>query len=116
MPSSHRRYAEWTPDRILGWAAKSGDHVRDACRHIMDERPHPEHGFRACLGLMRLGKNYGSERLEAACKRALATGVVRYRSIESILKQGLDRVPLEEHLPDTALPDHVHVRGPDYYN
>jgi transposase len=116
MPSSHRRYAEWTPDRILAWAAKSGDHVRAACRQIMDERPHPEHGFRACMGLMRLGKHYGPERLDAACKRALASGVVRYRSIESILKQGLDRIPLEEHLPDTALPDHVHVRGPDYYN
>ena len=82
----------------------------------MEDRPHPEHGFRACLGLMRLGKQYGADRLDAACRRALASSVVRYRSIESILKRGLDQIPLTDEAPETALPDHVHVRGATYYN
>jgi len=82
----------------------------------MDSRPHPEHGFRACLGVLRLGKRYGPERLEAACARALHIGGARYRSVSSILEHGLDSLPLEDPQTRLALPKvHPHLRGPDYY-
>ncbi len=116
MPSSHRRYAEWTPERITGWAAKVGEATAEACAHIMRSRPHPEHGFRACLGIMRLAKRYGDDRTEAACQRALAAGAVRYKSIESILARGLDKQPLLPLEPPEAIPNHEHIRGPEYYN
>ncbi|HVK84791.1 MAG TPA: IS21 family transposase [Kofleriaceae bacterium] len=70
MPSSHRAHAEWSPSRILGWAAKTGPATRDLCDAILTERPHPEQGFRSCLGILRLGKLFGEDRLEAACARA----------------------------------------------
>ena len=72
MPQSHRAYAEWTPERLIRWAGKSGEHTATLIERILASRPHPQQGFRSCLGIMRLGKHYGQERLEAACKRALA--------------------------------------------
>ena len=71
MPSAHRAHAEWTPSRILAWAGKVGAATRDLCEAILADRPHPEQGFRSCLGILRLGKRYGDVRLEAACNRAL---------------------------------------------
>jgi len=82
----------------------------------MHSRPHPEHGYRACLGILRLGDRYGSERLEAACARALRIGGTTYRSVKSILEHGLDFEPLEDPQTTLNLPkDHPHLRGPDYY-
>jgi hypothetical protein len=83
---------------------------------IMASRPHPEHGFRSCLGIMRLGKRYGDERLEAAAARALAIRAISYRSVESILEHGLDGLPLPGAEPvTTPIGDHANVRGPGYY-
>ena len=91
MPAKHRHVASWTPERIAAWAAKTGPATAALCRAIMAARPHPELGFRSCLGVLRLGDRYGPERLEAACARALAIGACSYRSVRSILERGLDR-------------------------
>lgn len=116
MPSSHRAHAEWTSSRILRWAAESGPSTRDLCEAILRERRHPEQGFKSCLGIMRLGKSYGAERLEAACARAHAANARSYRHVESILKKGLDRVPMEAATSPARSPiAHENVRGPDYY-
>ncbi|MBN4056434.1 transposase [Rhodothermus sp. AH-315-K08] len=116
MPSNHRLYAEWNPERILKWATSVGESVAEVCEQIMRTRPHPEQGFRACLGIMRLAKTYGKKRLEAACQRGLAAKAVSYKSIESILKRGLDRLPLFDQATPEPLPDHEHIRGPKFYN
>jgi transposase len=115
MPESHRQYAQWTPERLVRWAGESGEAVAAVAHRILEARPHPQQGYRACLGVMRLGKQYGPERLEAACRRALATGACSYKSLASILKSGLDRQPLPK--ADAAAPRIVHgnIRGPEYY-
>lgn len=114
MPEAHRRHLEWTPGRIVRWAEGTGPQTAALVMAVMESRPHPEQGYRSCLGIMRLGKRYGDDRLEAACTRALAVSALSYRSIESILKTGLDRQPLPEALP--LLPrSHEFLRGPDYY-
>ena len=115
MPKAHRHYAEWTPQRLIKWAATTGVATSRVVEQIMESRPHPQQGFRSCLGIMRLGKRYGAERLEAACRRALKIGACSYKSIESILKQGLDQTPLPTK-PKTQLTlDHANIRGPKYY-
>ncbi|KYF59076.1 hypothetical protein BE04_31085 [Sorangium cellulosum] len=114
MPSAHRAHAEWTPSRLLAWAEKIGPATRQLCAPILAERPHPEQGFRSCLGLLRLGQRCGQERLEAACERAGRVRARSYRHIESILKHGLDRVPLahDDGAPVAAQPiDHENIRG-----
>ncbi len=115
MPESHRRHLEWTPTRIVGWAEATGPQTAALVKAVMEERPHPEQGFRSCLGIMRLGRRFGDERLEAACMRALAIRGLSYRSVESILRTGLDREALPA--PSTAIAPRAHenVRGPDYY-
>ena len=115
MPSAHRAHAEWTPSRILTWAGKVGTATRELCDAILADRPHPEQGFRSCLGILRLGKRYGEVRLEAACSRALRVRARSYRHIESILKNGLDRVVAADE--QTSLPlTHENVRGRGYYH
>jgi len=115
MPSAHRAHAEWTPSRILTWAHKVGAATRDLCEAILAERPHPEQGFRSCLGILRLSKRYGDMRLEAACQRALRVRARSYRHVESILKNGLDRIVATDE-QTTILPTHENVRGRDYYH
>lgn len=115
MPSSHRAHAEWTPSRILAWAAKTGPATRDLCDAILVERPHPEQGFRSCLGILRLGKRFGEERLEAACARANRARARSYRHVESILKKGLERAPIDDLGTTTKPIAHDNVRGPTEY-
>ena len=116
MPSGHRAYAEWTPQRLVRWAEQSGPATTELIGHILATRVHPQHGFRSCLGIMRLGQRYGDARLEAACRRALALGAHAYKSIESILKNGLDRKPLPAPTPEAPVIEHLNLRGPDYFN
>jgi transposase len=117
MPRPHREYAEWTPRRLVEWAMKTGPATAELVGDILARRRHPQQGFRSCLGILRLGKTYGEGRLEAACTRALKIGAASYKSIESILKHGLDREPLPEPAPASQLPlDHDNVRGPKYYH
>jgi len=115
MPAAHRAYAEWTPSRLIEWAAQSGTATATLIEHIMAARAHPQQGFRSCLGIMRLGKTYGRERLETACVRALALRALSYRSLESILRQGLEREPLPARTDSSAPAAHANVRGRDYY-
>lgn len=115
MPESHRRHLEWTPSRIVHWAQTSGHHTGALVDEILRSRPHPEQGFRSCLGIMRLGKKYGADRLEAACMRALAIRALSYRSVESILRKGLDRQPLPSRPVLLAPLRHDFLRGADYY-
>ena len=116
MPASHRAHAEWTPQTLLMWAALVGVETHRVAAHLLDEKPHPEQGYRACLGLRALERRFGDDRLEAACARALAIEGVSLRSIESILKRGLDRLPLpgQEEPRDLELV-HENVRGAQYY-
>jgi len=116
MPKSHQEYVEWTPRRLVGWAAKAGASTAQLVETILLSRAHPQQGFRACLGVMRLGKKYGDDRLEAACRRALAIGGPTYRSVASILKTGLDQEPLPELLEPAAPIEHSNVRGAGYYS
>ena len=116
MPKAHRAYAEWTPQRLVRWAENSGVSTAALVQQILATRVHPQQGFRSCLGLMRLGKRYGDKRLEAACRRALALGAHAYKSVESILKNGLDRKPLPPATPEPPAIDHRNLRGPDYYH
>jgi len=117
MPDAHRRHAEWTPSRITEWAAKTGPATAGLVEAILASRPHPEQGYRAALGILRLAGRYGDARAEAACARALHLNAHSYRSVESILKHGLDAQPLPGASP--ALPPHpahANVRGAAYYN
>jgi transposase len=115
MPEAHRRHTAWTPGRIVAWAERTGPATAGLVAAIMTSRPHPEQGFRSSLGIMRLGRRYGDERLEAAATRALAIRGLSYRSVESILKAGLDGVPLPGAEPVTSIGLHANVRGPAYY-
>ncbi len=115
MPESHRRHLEWTPSRIVSWARQTGPATGEFAEGILKSRPHPEQGYRSCLGIMRLGRRYGSERLEAACKRALTVRAFSYRSVESILKNGLDRHPLPDQTRVRPHRPHENLRGPHYY-
>ncbi len=113
-PKAHQRHLQWTPGRIIDWAKKIGPQCAQVVEHIMTSRPHPEQGFRSCLGIIRLGKVHSEPRLEAACGRALHFAIVSYRSIESILAKRLDQQPLEVDQPFTT-PAHDNVRGDSYF-
>ena len=117
MPSSHRRYADWTIERIRAEAGRIGASTLLLCDMILAERPHPEQGFRACLGIVRLTRGFGAERVDAACARALEIGARTYGSVRSILDNRLDRQPVAQRAtaegPAIA---HPNIRGPRYYH
>jgi transposase len=118
MPIAHQKHAEWTPGRILHWAATVGPNTALLAQAILNEKPHPEQGYRSCLGIYRLAKKYGNERVDAACSRAFLAGARSYRHVESILRHGLDRAPaLDIGSRGTGLGiAHENIRGPDYYH
>jgi transposase len=115
MPPSHRAHLEWTPSRLVEWARTVSPHAAALAEKILASRPHPEHSYRACLGLMSLAKRYGNERLGAACQRALASGAISYTSVKSVLAQNLDRAPLPATSPAPAPTEHENLRGAGYY-
>lgn len=115
MPAAHRAHREWTPSRLVAWGASIGPPVGELIETILQTRPHPEHGYRACLGLMRLVRQYGGERVSAACARALAIGGASYRSVDAILKSGLDQVPVGAVAPTPPPIMHRNLRGAAYY-
>jgi transposase len=114
MPSSHRRHALWTPSRIVAWAEKTGPSTAQFIEALLASRPHPEQGFRSVLGVLRLEKRYGPERLELACARSLAIHSLSYKSVASILQHGLDQRPLAA-VSQRANPTHSNIRGANYY-
>lgn len=115
MPESHRRYLQWTPIRMIAWAEKIGPSCTKVIKKILLERRYPEQGFRSCLGILRLGKSYADDRLEAACHRALAIRGCSYRSIASILKHGLDLKPIKPETEAFQAVEHPNIRGARYY-
>ena len=114
-PKSHQKYLQWTPGRMIEWAKNMGPECAKVVEKILQDRPHPEMGFRSCLGIIRLGKAVGNARLEAACRRALHFGTCSYASINSILQKQLEAQPLEQELPLPS-PTHENLRGSPYYN
>ena len=115
MPRGHKEYAEWTPERLIKWARKVGPSTAAFIDEVMRHRRHPEHGFKACQGIIRLKDKYGEDRLERACQRGLRRRTFSYKSIAAILRHNLDRQVDVEDAPDTPLPTHGNVRGSDYY-
>jgi len=116
MPQAHRAYAEWTPERLLAWAETTGPATAQLISKIMASRPHPQQGFRSCLGIMRLSKGHGEQRLEAASRRALTLGAHSYKSIEAILKHHLEDQPLTATADRSApIIEHANIRGGQYY-
>ncbi|MFZ3324268.1 MAG: IS21 family transposase [Usitatibacter sp.] len=117
MPASHQKHLEWSPSRIIRWGASVGASTAALLERILASRQHPEHGYRSCLGILRLSKKYGHERLERACGRALRVNALSYKHVESTLRHGLDH----EHLDDEAKPArpgvvHENIRGRGYYH
>jgi transposase len=115
LPKSHRAHLEWTPGRFLNWANEIGESTREVVKHLLWTRPHPEMGYRSCLGLLSLEKRYGRERLETACQRALLNQTPTRRSIVSILEQGVDKLPLAEEVEERPVIEHENIRGSSYY-
>jgi len=115
MPRAHRAHAEWTPSRLIAWAEQTGPATGRFVAGLLDRRPHPEQGYRACLGLMRLGRVHGPDRLEAACHRAERLQSYRYRTVEHILNHQQDRLPLDEPPPARPALQHENLRGAPYY-
>jgi transposase len=115
MPKAHQAHLEWSPSRMVRWGATIGPQTAALVQAILESRPHPEQGYRSCLGILRLAKRYGDLRLEAAATRAVAVGARSYRHVDSILKHGLDRRPLADDEPPSPVLHHDNVRGADYY-
>jgi transposase len=115
MPSSHRRYADWTPERIARQAGEIGPNTAALIEIIMRERAHPEQGFRASVGIVRLVKSYGRDRLEAACGRALDIGARSFTSVNSILKNNLD-AKRPAPAADGSVIEHSNIRGQRYFH
>jgi len=114
MPTSHKEYLEWTPDRLINWAKEVGPYTSQAVEKILSTYVHPQQGFRSCLGLIRLASKYSKDRLEIACLKLLAVGTPSYRGAKSILSKGLDKQVLNETTPATPI-KHDNLRGPGYY-
>jgi transposase len=117
MPRAHRKHLEWTPSRLAHWAGTIGPETQRLVEAILADRPHPEMGYRSCLGILRLARRDGPVRLEAACARAVAGGARSYRHVDAILKNGLDRLPPPALpiTPPAVPPFHENVRGSHYY-
>jgi transposase len=113
MPSAHRRYAEWTPERFRRWGRSIGQNTEGLVLAILANRPHPEQGFRTCLGVLRLFKDLDPERVELIAARAVAVGALTYKSIASIIANKLDR---SARATDEAVVDHPNLRGPGYFH
>lgn len=117
MPKSHQEHAKWTPHRIINWTKKNGESTALLAEKIIANRKHPQQGFRSCLGIIRLGKSYGNERLEKACQRALSIGAYSYKSVQSILKNNLDQIAVSVQLVQhhATEQNHEYVRGGNYF-
>ncbi|RKJ94025.1 transposase, partial [Teichococcus wenyumeiae] len=113
MPSSHRRYREWSLERIHREAGTIGHDTAALVEIILRSRPHPEQGFRSCIGILGLVKRHGAERVDAACARALALGTRSYSSVAAILNNRQE----QRAVPDEpAMLLHENIRGPGYYH
>ena len=116
MPKSHQAHLEWSPSRLIHWAEGVGAATAELVRTILERKPHPEMGYRACLGVLSLEKIYGKQRLEAASERAVQLQAFSYQCLKSILKRSLDRQRVFD--PESIVPSsrHENLRGPLYYD
>ena len=115
MPAAHRHYAEWSPERFERWAGQIGPHTQGLIIAILARRPHPEQGFRTCMGVLRLYKGLEKTRAESVSAYALAIGAFNSKSVASILTHNLDLVvPAQEE--GASIDSHVNVRGPLYFH
>jgi len=115
MPRHHREYVQWSPQRLIRWAEQTGPAAAQLVEQMLASRAHPVQAYRACLGVLRLGRQHGAARLEAACARALALGALSYQSIKSILAHGLESQPLPATMTAHVPIRHPHIRGAHYY-
>ena len=115
MPHAHRAHAEWTPSRLIAWAEQTGPATGRFVAGLLERRPHPEQGYRACLGLMRLGRAHGADRLEAACRRAERLRSYRYRTVEHMLEIPAGPAPARRAALRVRRSTHENVRGAAYY-
>ena len=116
LPKAHRKHLEWSPKRLLAWGASIGVATRAVVDWQLTHKPHPEQGYRACLGLLNLARRYGDARLEAACVHAVRLNSFTRHTVLSILRCGIDRKPLPEDTGEKVPKTHENVRGPDYYH
>jgi transposase len=114
MPSAHRRYAAWSPARFQRWARSIGPNTEALVIAVLANRPHPEQGFRTCLGVLRLVRGIDPARAEAVAARALAIGALTYKSVASILQNNLDRAPPAAE--SSTVIEHQNLRGPGYFH
>ena len=114
LPERHQHQAQWTPERLVAWGERIGVACAGTVRKMLDRQRHPEHAYRACLGLLSLSKRYGDTRLEAACALASSLGTCKYTHIRDFLLNRRDLVPTPA-TPEWTSPTHAHVRGPNYY-
>jgi transposase len=115
MPPSHQKHLEWSPSRIISWAGTIGPSMAHLVKKIMDDRPYPEHGYRACMGVLQLAKHYPAARAEAAALRAVQFNTCSFKSFKNILLKGLDRLNAQGR-NDSASTVHGNIRGPKYYH
>jgi transposase len=114
-PRSHQAHLEWTPSRMVHWAQTIGPNTARLFERILADKPHPEMGYRSCLGVIRLADQYSPARVDAAAQRALLTGACRYQSVKSILKNSLDVIPPSTPPPSSPPPPHDNIRGAEYF-
>lgn len=116
MTPAHQAVQGWNAPRLIDWGRRIGPHTKMVIEHVLNQRRHPQQGYRSCLGILRLSKTYDEARLEAACERAMDIGAMTYSSLKSILKHRLD-VKCKSPPAQTSLPlEHANVRGPHYYH
>jgi len=115
MPIRHQKYAQWTPERFIRWGNSIGVYTGQLVTNILASRPHPQQAYRTLFGILRLGKSYSETRLENACRRALHIGAMSYKSVESILKKGLDHRPVPQAQDNAPSVQHENIRGANYY-
>jgi transposase len=116
MPRAHLDQVEWTPERLTDWARKTGPMTEALLEAVMASKAHPQQGFKACLGILRLAKSYTPDRIERAAARALHFRTLNSGSVASMLKNNLDQLPLPGEEPQQALPLHENIRGGGYYH
>ncbi|MGB9435559.1 MAG: hypothetical protein WBQ89_25140 [Candidatus Acidiferrum sp.] len=114
-PKSHQAHLEWTPTRMVHWAEQIGPHTAQLIERILSEKPHPEMGYRSCLGIIRLAERHSATRMEAAAQRALESNACRYQSVKSILKNSLDQQPFTQLPALPPPPPHDNIRGGEYF-
>jgi hypothetical protein len=114
-PHSHKQHLQWTPERMRNWGKTIGEQTAAMIDAIIKSADHPDHAYRKCLGILRLSKSFGNQRLELACTRALMLRAIGYRSVNNILKQGIETADIPEEIQSSEPLLHDNVRGSDYY-